>query len=107
MMLGQRYTARAGLTLILRLLLTGTFVPVLFDLIVIGPALATQARSPAGLPAAMLVSAAVPPLGVFTVLIGVAWLSLRLWNSEKWRPAGMAVAVLAFTSVWAPALLPG
>ena len=107
MILGQAFTGRAGLTMVLRLLLTGTFVPVLFDFIVIGPALATQARSPAGLPASMLVSAAIPPLGVFTVLLAVAWLSLRLWNSDKWRAAGMAVAVLAFAAVWAPALLPG
>jgi hypothetical protein len=106
-MLRNVFTSRACLTLVLRLLLTGTFVPVLFNVMIMGPAIATQARSAGGLPASMLVAAAIPPLGVLSVLIAVAWLSLRLWNSEKWPAAGMAVALLAFAAVWTPTFLPG
>jgi hypothetical protein len=96
---------RKCLTVLLRLLLTAAFVPVLLDILIVFPALAAKAATAPGLPAAMILFAAGPPLTGFLALAAIAWLSLRLWHSERWRALGFFAGFFAFAAVWTTAIL--
>jgi hypothetical protein len=98
-------TWRKSLTVLLRLLLSAAFVPVLLDILIVFPALAAKATSTPGLPAATILFEAGPPLVGFAVLAVIAWLSLRLWHSERWRVLGFFAGFFTFAAVWATAIL--
>jgi hypothetical protein len=73
-----------SLAILLRLCLVAAFVPVL---------IAGSFRP--SMPLAL----------VLVVLIAVAWVSLRLWASPRWRPLGFVLAVAASAAVWSIVLL--
>ena len=96
---------RKILTVLLRLLLIAAFVPVLLDLLTVIPALAAKAASAPGLSVTTFLFVAGPPLAIFFVLVGLAWLGLRLWHTERWRALGFCVGLLVFLAAWSAALV--
>lgn len=72
-----------GLAVLLKLLLTAAFVPILIGGSVgIGPALVV----------------------VFLVTAAVSWFSLRLWASERWKPLALLLAAGLCAAIWALAI---
>jgi hypothetical protein len=98
-------TWRKILTNLLRLLLIAAFVPVLLDILIVFPALAAKALSVPGLPTPTIVFMAGPPVAGFIALAVTAWLSLRLWHSQRWCAVGFLAALSAFAAVWTAAIL--
>lgn len=76
-------TVHRGLALLLRLLLIAAFVPILIG-----------------------ASVGVRPLllAVFLIASAVAWLSLRLWASERRKPFALLLAAGLCATIWALAL---
>jgi hypothetical protein len=67
----------------LRLLLIGAFVPLLI-------------AASVGLRPALVI--------LFLITAGMAWLSLRLWASDRWKPMALLLAAVVFASIWALAI---
>jgi hypothetical protein len=98
-------TWRKSLTILLRLLLISAFVPVLLYMLVVFPALAAKALSGPGLPMGTIFFTAGPPVTCFFALAGTAWISLRLWHSQRWCAVGFFAGLFAFAAVWTTAIL--